>query len=296
MSNAAGAPSVQGHAATARTFMELVGQVVAPTAVLVALLFYFGWVRTNAIFGHFGVDQRLLAYSREDYLLRSAGVAFRPTVLLLLSVAAAFLGYLALRTLLQHLTTRRRRVALIAVACAGCLALLVAVSQVLGVGLPSPSPAVGAFLLGAGAAALEGAASLADWQEWRLLRRLVLGGVVLVSLFWSFAVAAQTSGDRLARFWAANPTSRPAITVVSREDLGLEGPGVTVERMTMEAAPADPGPRRVPAYRYTGLRLLIYSNDRWFLLPEDWGQGGDRVVFVLGDSPSLRIETAPSGS
>lgn len=286
----------EGEDSAARSVLGMVAQVVAPSALLVSLLFYFGWVRTNAIFLHFGVDPRLLAYDREDYLIRSAYSSFRPTVVLLLAVAVAFLGYLSLRALLSHMPDKGRAAVLIVLGLVGVVALWVGASEAVSWWLPHRyPPAIGAFLLGAGAAALEGAASLAGWEDWALGRRLILAAIVVVSLFWSFAISAQNSGDRLARGWGDQPSSRPDITVVSREDLGLRGPGVEVERVP--AGTGSPGgDGQTPWYRYTGLRLLIYSNDRWFLIPEQWGKDGDHRAFVLADSADLRIETAPPGS
>ena len=60
---------------------------------------YFGWVRTGAIFSYFGLDQRLLAYTIQDYLLRSAGIAFRPFAFVLLSGAACIVLWRLLRRL-----------------------------------------------------------------------------------------------------------------------------------------------------------------------------------------------------
>ena len=74
---------------TVKSILETVGRIIAPITVITALLYYFGWVRTGAVFGRFGVDQRVLAYSVDDYLLRSAGVAFRPFAFLLLGVATS---------------------------------------------------------------------------------------------------------------------------------------------------------------------------------------------------------------
>ena len=50
---------------------------------------YIVWVRTAAFYSHFGIDQRVLAYSFEDYLLRSTGIAFRPLAFALLVAAAS---------------------------------------------------------------------------------------------------------------------------------------------------------------------------------------------------------------
>lgn len=56
--------------------LGVVGTLVAPTAVVVGLLYFFGWVRTQAIFSYFGVDTRLIDYSSADYVLRSSEILF----------------------------------------------------------------------------------------------------------------------------------------------------------------------------------------------------------------------------
>lgn len=282
-----------GQGGTAKSVLGVVAQVIAPSAVLVSLLFYFGWVRTNAIFMYFGVDPRLLAYGREDYLVRSAYSSFRPTVVLLVIVAVAFVSYLALKELLRHMHGAGRVRVIVGLGILGLLAVWVGASEAVSWWLPHRfPPAFAAFLLGAGAAVLEGVASLTGWEDWALGRRVILASVVVASLFWSFAISAQNSGDRLARGWGDAPSARPAITIVSREDLGVRGPGIDVERVP--AATESPhGGRTVPWFRYTGLRLLIYSNQRWFLIPDQWGKHGDRRALVIRDSADLRIETSP---
>ena len=81
-----------------KPILETIAGVLAPITVITGLLYYFGWVRTAAIFSHFGVDQRILAYSIEDYLLRSAGVAFRPLAFVLIGVATSLQFGTALNT------------------------------------------------------------------------------------------------------------------------------------------------------------------------------------------------------
>lgn len=56
--------------------LEIVGTVIGPAALVTGLLYYFGWVRTQAIFSYFGVDNRLIEYSPSDYVLRSSTITF----------------------------------------------------------------------------------------------------------------------------------------------------------------------------------------------------------------------------
>jgi hypothetical protein len=51
------------------------------------------------------------------------------------------------------------------------------------------------------------------------------------------------------------------------------------------------------AYRFrcNGLRMLLHSGGRWFLLPVGWtAQNGATVVLLPDDAPTLRVDLAPS--
>src|SRR6267143_7302776 len=58
--------------------LQTVGLVVAPVTLLTALLYYFGWIRSNSLWLYFGVDQSALGFSVQDYLVRSIGAIFAP--------------------------------------------------------------------------------------------------------------------------------------------------------------------------------------------------------------------------
>lgn len=63
---------------SARGVFELVGRVVAPSTLLVALAFYFGWVLTNSRASYFGIAASALGFSTQDYLLRGVDALFVP--------------------------------------------------------------------------------------------------------------------------------------------------------------------------------------------------------------------------
>ena len=69
--------------------LALLGQVVAPSALLTALLFYFGWSYTNALASEFGIDPSVLVFNTGDYILRSISIASGSLSGLLIGALAA---------------------------------------------------------------------------------------------------------------------------------------------------------------------------------------------------------------
>src|SRR5947209_5763544 len=80
------------------TFKGL-GAVIAPTSALTALLYYFGWTRTHFEATRLGMDESLLGYSTQDYLLRSMSAMLAPLVvgLMVVLLALAFHGLVTAR-------------------------------------------------------------------------------------------------------------------------------------------------------------------------------------------------------
>lgn len=268
-----------------QSIFENLARIAAPITVITALLYYFGWVRTGAIFNYFGVDQRLLAYTIQDYLLRSAGVAFRPFALILLAGTVS----VVLWRLLGNLNAGARLNARIRLLVALLAAVLLVYSGAVLFGLTrARSPVLAAIALGVGVILMEWVVSLSRGRAKTssanvvLARRLLIVGGLLLALFWATAIYAQQSGERLARAWGNQPALRPSAIVLSETDLQLAGPGITATRLSEE----EGGFR----YRYEGLHLLIYSNSRWFLFPEHWNSDMQATVVVLQDEPTIRVE------
>ena len=63
--------------------------VIAPVTITTALLFYFGWLRSQAIAESFGYDASILGLSPQDYVLRSV----QPMIVPLLIATAAGIGW-----------------------------------------------------------------------------------------------------------------------------------------------------------------------------------------------------------
>ena len=262
--------------------LKVLGSVVAPAAFITALLYYFGWVRTGAVFSRFGVEQSMLGFSTNDYLLRSAGVAFRPIALLVIGAAGVFVVHRVLHRVRAG-EDRAGQVAAWAAAVVVTVMLAIGVATLFGAGILSPL--LGATVLVFGSLLLEAVAMVAWPGTSRvalLLRRVLLLGVLLLGSFWACAVYAQESGSRVAAAIAADPSTRTQVVVYSAEAQHLEGDGVSVRQL---------GDGKF-AFRYDGLRLLIYTHDRWFLLPREWRDGHGRLI-ILRDDAGIRVEVAP---
>jgi hypothetical protein len=63
-------------------------------------------------------------------------------------------------------------------------------------------------------------------------------------------------------------------------DKKLQLPGAAIGVTTLS------GNATAYRFRYNGLRPLLYSRDRWFLLPVDWTHDGGVTVLVIRDDDS----------
>ena len=61
-----------------RTTVRGVLSIVAPTTLVVALLYYFGWARTSSEAHTLALDDSLFGFSSQDYILRSISSMFWP--------------------------------------------------------------------------------------------------------------------------------------------------------------------------------------------------------------------------
>jgi len=277
----------RGHAAGAeekpatRAF-TLVTSVVAPISLIVALLTYFGWTRTGAIYGYFGIDQTVLGLSVQDYLIRSAGVVFQPIAVVVIFALLALVVDQAVvwaRGRTSPVLYRSTRWMLVLI---GSGAVVVGLDgAVEGADLLVVDPLASACLLGIGATALAIVVKNSPPPG-----NSQLGGVILVfvcmltSAFWATAVFASRTGNEVAEQVDRDPESRPALTVLSAEPLDLGGWPVTQSRV--ELAPDE------FRYRYAGARLFAYANGRWVLIVGR-GEAGRLRLLILRDSDAISV-------
>ena len=283
------APTESGGAeASLLKIVELVGSILAPVTVLSALLYYFGWVRTNAVFRYFGADPTILGFGLPEYLTRSAGPAFTPIVIVLLVTALVLLVRHAVDVVERRwpgvpIAVRGRRLTLRPVASLLLLGGLVAVltGVAAAVGLASYPPTWAALALACGALAVwHGArhlgSSAGSLRSPSLAERALLFGFIATALFWATAVYAQQLGEQLAQFVDRNPETQPEVTIHSANDLNL-----------WTEAGAAPGQGKFP-HKYQGLRLLIYANQRWLLLTDELTASGRHRLVIVRDDDSIQ--------
>ena len=86
-----------GIEASLQQTLRVISSVAAPTSVLVATLYYFGWVSTSVQANYFRFDASLLGFSTQDYLLQSISPVFLPLGAALLVVLFLVQCHIAVR-------------------------------------------------------------------------------------------------------------------------------------------------------------------------------------------------------
>lgn len=266
----------------------MIFSVVAPLTVVTSALYFFGWIRTRALFGHFGVDVTFLGFTSADYVLRSAETVFRPIVVLALFAAFASFGA---NFLIHKARQRKGRRALAVVSVQVVLSslglglLIIAASGFTG----SVPATVSSCSLGVGALALYivfrmhlarvRVSLTASYQYHGAIVAAVIS-LVVISIFWASAVYAQRDGEQLASGFASGSLRRPEITIYSRAALDLPVQG---ERLPVRDQSEKPF-----LFKYSRLRLLAFASGKFFII----GPPGsvNFPTIVLRDEDSIRIE------
>ncbi|GAA3384616.1 hypothetical protein [Cryptosporangium minutisporangium] len=276
-------------------WLEVVTTIAGTVTLTGAILFYFGWARTAAAFGYFGIDLSVLDLSFRDYLLRSVNSAFG---VLGTAVGLTLVALLAHRYVLEELQQNPRLVKVLGQVLLGAGALAVLVGVLAAIGLaarlaawPVAPPALliglalgiyGSHLTGRARAEIDPTPRTPPAPSMYGL----LAVVAVLLIFWTTSSYASYGGNLAARRLAADVDSRPHVVIYSKTDLGLSGPGTSPRSL-----PRASGRYR---FRYDGLRLLIKSGERFFLLPAGWTRARGSVL-VIRDSPDIRVEFSVEG-
>ncbi|HEX2774299.1 MAG TPA: hypothetical protein VHN18_17975 [Micromonosporaceae bacterium] len=263
-----------------------------PVTLATALMIYFGWARTQEQARYMGLDGSLFGYTTQDYVMRSISTLFIP----LLILAALGLGWLAAHTRIAAALRRpaRGRMLRYVGRVMFYVGLAVAALSVLVVTLDrSRAPLVVPLALAGGTAVaaygqwLAAAAGVrrgerpsnAAWLG--ALKTLVVGGIIALALFWELSAYAGVVGRGSALQIARSVDSLPRATVLSNAPLNITAQGVREERL-----PGGGAATGAAQYRTTGLRLMVRSGGRIFLLHDEWTPQRGTVI-VLSDSAQL---------
>ncbi|MFI5046644.1 MAG: hypothetical protein ACHQIG_06240 [Acidimicrobiia bacterium] len=272
--------------------------VVAPSTLVVALLFYFGWARTSAQAHALGLDDSLFGYSTRDYVLNSVSSMYWPLFVGAVALLVALLAYGLISVWLEQQPGRERtrdaRLLSAGTAAAGVLALVlgalgarverptrfVSLAAPLAVTIGVVLVAYSAHLFIRYADGLGTGGYATEVTKLAPLAWSILAVLLLLSLFWSVSHYAAVRGVDLAIEAESRLGSQPSVIIYSQQRLFLE-PSV------VETTLSDPN--AAYRYRYTGLKLLFRSQNNYFLRPADQS---DARNIVIAESPGLRFEFA----
>jgi hypothetical protein len=268
---------------------------VPPLTIITALLFWFGWTFTNTRAGYFGLDYTTLGFTTTDYVMRSADGIFVPatvTLVIVLVGLALHGGVVALRR--NPRASGVVRVAAIVALVLGVVASALGV-RALFVTLPfDASYLLPPALLGIGVIVTvyatrvlrhAGARRNTRPELWERYAGWAAGLLALLMLFWAFSLYAAALGTGRAMQLQTALDGQPSVTVYSAQDLSLGPPVVTTRIESPDAA---------YRYRYTGLKLVLKSGGKFFMLTSGWDQQTGLAV-VLDEGPTVRFEFSPGG-
>ena len=275
---------------------RILGAVVAPTTLLTALLFYFGWSRAYWFYIYFGVNSTLLDLTTRDYVQVSLDALFVPMTVVAVAGLLVLWGHATLRVrLTAGSEPRLLRVGIPAIAAVGAVLAAAGLWSVFDpwwldryLAIPPLCLALGVVLLvyaghlwrllttanaPAGRAAAPAWVAVAEWA--------VVFVLVGLSLFWAATDYSAAVGRSRAQQAVAELPGEPNAVVYSERSLSLHAPGVRETRCQ--------DPEAAYRYRYDGLKLVLQSGGQYLFLPEGWTPGNG-VAVLMSRSDSLRLE------
>ncbi|KOX19247.1 hypothetical protein ADK67_33765 [Saccharothrix sp. NRRL B-16348] len=288
--------------------------IAAPTTLVAALLFYFGYVSTLVRYEYFGVDLNALDLSTTELLLLGTEVIFPPVAGLLVFLVLSLVAHRGVRALLRRRGARAPKAVGTLLAVVGAALFVRAVVGILVVSVSRDEfPGVTAISLGLGLPLL----AYGIWVFRNADRRnasrnpgrrgtgrnatrprrerarsgdvllvTTLGAIVVLGLFWATNNFAAAYGRGRAAELAAELPTRPMVVLDLEQQLYLpEG----IKGVHQFPLPNSEGQRfRV---RCQGLRLLTEAGGRLFLVPDQWA--GTRRTVVVPYDESVRVQFLP---
>jgi len=293
-------PPEEPAAAALPHLAKIFGAIVAPTTLLTALLYYFGWSHAYWFFNYFGVNSTLLGFTTSDYLMRSVDALFVPMTVVACAALLALWGHSVLTArLAAGSRPRALRVLLPVTAILGGVLAVGGVASVFTPTVLTRHLVAAPLSLGLGVLLLAYAAHLwrslagerynfrgsrgwAAAAEWAVV--FVLVGL---SLFWAATDYSAAVGRSRAAAFVAGLPSYPNVVIYSQSSLSLHAPGVREVRCRDSQA--------AYRFRYDGLKLMLESGGQYLFVPAAWTSGRG-VAILIPRSDSLRLESFPAGT
>ncbi|MEV4806361.1 hypothetical protein AB0K18_40740 [Nonomuraea sp. NPDC049421] len=275
--------------------VDVISLITMLLTISAAVLLYMGWAYLDGFLTTFDVRPTDVRFGADEYILHSLSV-FSADLLPWLVLAPLAFAAVVHRAELARLLPRRvrhgigrlrrRRVVRVATDARFAGAVLTLAGLVLAV-VALTRHQIGIYLVLAPAVA---GPLLLTWPARRRRGSGITFAVGVVAsafcLLWGVFVYAQEQGRRKAEEMAANLPYRTQVALYAKDALALNAPGVT--RQAIKS-----GKYR---YLYTGLRLLLSREDRYYLLPvvtKEQVRNGESRTFVLTPGDDLRLELLP---
>ncbi|MGV9870693.1 hypothetical protein [Rhodococcus koreensis] len=280
-------------ASAIRPWVGVVTTILAPTTIITALCYYFGYVYTRKRLAFFGIDCDALGFTSNDYVRGSVTVLYAPLLLLLVGwFAAVWIGDYARRSNRTghrpHLVRGIGRTALAlgavlvltgiaGVVAAGFTAHLTLVSWAfspIALGLGGLLAIVGYWILGV---ATTEQTPHKTTPTARVSQVLVIS-VVVLALFSVMNSFASWLGDNNAQTTAHDLWARETVVSVVRAERLDVPPNLIAETLVEDL------PGQSPAFRYECFRTLVARGDLWVLVPASWSSSHGYAVVLPADS------------
>jgi len=271
--------------------------VVAPTTLLTALLYYFGWAHAYYFFGYFGVNSTMLGFTTTDYLMRCVDSLFLPVTAAAVAVLLASWAVGLLHARLSAGPGRRTVPVLVSVlvVVAATAMLGGAVATLRAPAVQNLRSAIAPVVFASGVLLATYAAHLrrrfgrgapkrpvAAVAEWAVV--LILVGIGLFAAATNYAAAV---GELRAQSFAASLSAQPDVVLYSEKNLSLRAPSVRKTECT--------DPLTAYKFRYEGLKLVLQSGGLYMFLPAAWTKDvGPAILLPMADSVRLEFYTGPA--
>jgi hypothetical protein len=146
---------------------------------------------------------------------------------------------------------------------------------------------VGSIFAGYGYYTLRTTARQADPRQdhrsipsWEKSGYVVITLLLILSLFWATTSYAGALGRGRALAGEQRLAASASVVVYSKLSLALASPVIETRIDT---------PDSQYRFRYSGLKFMLHSADKYFLYPEGWTRSRGAII-VLEDDPNIRLE------